>query len=88
MPLDGGFGRLDLFAAPSRNDRYLREAEVSTEARRTRLRIIEPAGLPTLGPLGEERSLIAPVPAKGFAHSARDLPELAPAHSGSTVLFL
>jgi hypothetical protein len=49
---------------------------------------IEPAGLPTLGPLGEERSLIAPVPAEGFAHSARDLPELAPALSGATVLFL
>jgi hypothetical protein len=49
---------------------------------------IERDGLPTLGPLGEERSPIAPVPAKRFAHSARDLPELAPAHSGATVLFL
>jgi hypothetical protein len=49
---------------------------------------IEPAGWPTLGPLGEERSPIAPMPAKGFAHSAYDLPELAPAHSGATVLFL
>jgi hypothetical protein len=49
---------------------------------------IEPADLPTLGPLGEARPPIAPVPAKGFAHSARDLPELAPAHSGATALFL
>jgi hypothetical protein len=49
---------------------------------------IEPAGLPTLGPLGEKRSPIAPVLAKGFARSARDLPELAPAHSGATILFL
>jgi hypothetical protein len=49
---------------------------------------IEPAGLQTLGSLGEERSPIAPVSAKGFAHSARELPELAPAHSGATVLFL
>jgi hypothetical protein len=46
---------------------------------------IEPAGLQTLGSLGEERSPIAPVSAKGFA---RELPELAPAHSGATVLFL
>ena len=48
---------------------------------------IERAGLLTLGPLGEKRSLIAPMPAEGFAHSARDLPELAPAIQGATVLF-
>jgi hypothetical protein len=50
--------------------------------------VIDPAGLPTLGPLGEGWSPIAPMRAKGFGHPARDLPELAPAHSGATVLFL
>jgi hypothetical protein len=35
-----------------------------------------------------KRSPIAPAPAKRFAHSARDLPELAPVLSAATVLFL